>query len=187
MKPKAGLCVVFTTSRGNRSQSITDSLSRFSDADLEVFEARTKSIVQNPEVTVIIIGGALGGDTVIIRYALKHRLAPLHPEIWVVVPMTIHDQPAETWRYSAKADRLIELGQPKYDANGYFRNVNYINRDKEMLRLAKQFQRRRVQAFWTGQRSHSGTYATITLAKKMQIPVDITWLGKRNKERGNEE
>jgi hypothetical protein len=179
---KRTTCVVITASRGRRNPGIYDPLVHYVEADLAIFENTMKAIVTNPVVHTIVMGGA-SSDTIALIYALKHRLGE-YPKLWVVVPATLKMQPRETWYHSRQADRLIEMDQQTHDDYGKFRKIIYINRNRKMLEIAQEFENYWVQAFWTGQRSHSGTYSTIAMAKReFECMVQIAWIGNARNQK----
>jgi hypothetical protein len=174
--PKRDTCVIITATRGSRSNLIVDSFYRYNTKDLEVFERVMTALVNDPRTQTIVFGGATS-DNVALRYALKQKGD--RPKLVVIVPARVTDQPRETWAYTNQADEVIELCQPLYDEYDKFRKAIYHVRNRAMLEYAQDFDERFVQAFWTGQRSFSGTYATMTLARrKYQMRVQVAWLGK---------
>ncbi len=178
--------VVVTASRGKRSKEINNSFDRYPPEDLATFEQTMTDLVQRPFIRTIIFGGATSDD-VALRYALRAReakygsLVPYDlrfPQFVVVVPMQVRDQPRETWAHTRQADRVVELNERKYDEKGQFRKKVYHIRNEHMLRIAQGFPTCFVQAFWTGQRSHSGTFSTISAARRKKIEVNVAWIGK---------
>jgi hypothetical protein len=172
-----GYIVIITATRGKRNKEIKDSLHRFGDADRRVFEAYMRYLVTRVQVKYIVFGGARGGDIVALHYALKFRVGN-SPRLVVVLPVDLEMQPRETQEVTMMADELIELKQESHDASGEFRNEIYKNRNRVMLTYRDgEGYDKLVLAFWTGQKSFSGTWSTIATARKMAITVEIAWLG----------
>lgn len=171
------IIIIITANRGRKSREIIDSFKRFNEKDLQIMESRMIVLVNDPNVEEIIFGGALGGDTVLLYYALKHRKGNV-PNLTVILPVDLRFQARETWEITRQADEIIEMHQQIYDENGQFRKIIYKNRNVEMLKKAKKSGKKsKVEAFWNGQRMYSGTYSTIISAQKMGIPVNVNMIG----------
>ena len=173
--------IVITAGRGNKSRYITNSFDRFYSIDLDMMENKMIILVNDPDVEEIIFGGAIGGDTILLFYALKHRKGN-RPKLTVVLPVDLKFQAQETREITKRADRIIEMKQNIFDAKCNFNNGMYKARNEEMIKRGLENGRDvRVEALWSGVKSYSGTYSTIVLAqKKYQIPVTITKFNSNN-------
>lgn len=177
------IVVVITGIRGKKGKLIASSFDRLLPSDLKRIKWIIKEVVRDPKVGRVVFGGAMGADTVALQYAYKYRIGRV-PELLVIVPARVADQPVETRAVTwLCADRVIEMGQQLRNEDGKFRYVIYRNRNVRMLDEAKGVHGSRVVAFWNGQRTRSGTWSTIALARRYySIPVEVVWLGKKKQK-----
>lgn len=129
----------------------------------EIIDSTMKQLVTDPEVEVIHFGGALGGDTEALRAALKYRTGT-KPELIVVVPDTLAQQPEETIAITKQADKIVELKniiEPPFLAY-HIRNqylVDALSDEKDKL-----------VAFYDYS-GKGGTYSTIKIGRK-QLKIE---------------
>jgi len=131
--------------------------------DRAVIRATMRALVADAEVAEIWFGGALGADTTALEAALEFRRGA-RPRLIVVLPDTLAAQPRETRDASERADERIELGHP-IRAEDRWRA--YHERNRYLVEHATQ-----LIAFWNGE-PRSGTSATIGLARKRGMPVEV--------------
>jgi predicted Rossmann fold nucleotide-binding protein DprA/Smf involved in DNA uptake len=131
--------------------------------DRAVVRETMRALVAAPGISEIWFGGALGADTMALEAALELRRGA-RPRLIVVLPDTLAAQPRETRAASERADERIELGHP-IRAEDRWRA--YHERNRYLVEHATQ-----LIAFWNGE-PRSGTAATIGLARKRGMPVEV--------------
>jgi len=149
---EAGLRQVAVT--GNRG---------ITERDRETIRRRMKELARDTGIGAILFGGALGADTEALSAALAARRGE-RPRLVVVLPDTLEAQPRETWAVSRRADERIELHFP---IRAEDRWKAYHRRNRWLAEHATD-----LLAFWNGD-PRSGTGATITLALKRGLPVEV--------------
>ena len=175
------MIIVVTATRGNKSKPIKSPLERYSIEDRKIVEDKAIEIVNN-KVSDCILGGAMGGDTIMLYYLLNHRRKNV-PKLHVVVPVTTEFQPKETRRITRQADEIIELKQKAYNPNGSFNYGIYHQRNTRMFFIALFLEcgyekNVKTVAFWNGNKVRSGTWSTISMSRKKNIEVEIVKIGK---------
>jgi predicted Rossmann fold nucleotide-binding protein DprA/Smf involved in DNA uptake len=133
------------------------------DDDRATIRRRIGALVRSGEAGTILFGGALGADTEALRAALAARRCGA-PRLVVVLPDTLEAQPRGTWAASRRADERVELRRP-IRAEDRWRA--YHGRNRYLVEHADA-----LLAFWNGD-PRSGTAATITLARKRGLAVEI--------------
>jgi len=166
-----------TAYRGSKHKGFRDSLLRFQNKDLVIIERTMRMLVTNKFVDKIYFGGARGGDTVALYYALKHRTNK-KPTLIVVVPVNLGFQPKETIEISRRADLIVEMNLDPFDSNGKIKNEIYRERNRKLLGDVKT-----LISFWNGLKMYSGTFMTMNMARnEFKIPVIVYGIEKiRNK------
>ncbi len=133
------------------------------ERDRGIVREAMRALVADPGISEIWFGGALGTDTIALEAALEYRRGG-RPRLIVVLPDTLAAQPQETRAASARADERVELGRA-IRAEDRWRA--YHERNRYLIERAT-----RVVAFWNGE-PRSGTSATIGLARKRGLPVEV--------------
>ena len=168
------IIVALTAARGKKSKNIVSSFKRFEDWQLVIFRNRMLELLNDIRIKEMRFGGAIGGDTVLLTYALLYRKGT-RPKLTVMLPVDLHFQSSETYRATQKADRLIEMKQEPRDSNGKIRTEIFKNRNGILLEYEEE-RADVLEAFWTGQKIRSGTWSTISMARKLDIKVNVNML-----------
>lgn len=129
-------------------------------------------LMTDGRIESIYFGGAVGGDTVALKACLDVTIMD-RPQLIVVVPNRLADQPKITHEISKKADTLVELANPITVSDGW---RSYHIRNEYMVDHAE-----RVVAFWNKSTKPSGTAACIRYALKNKKPVDIIKIAGEDK------
>lgn len=135
---------------------------RLAEVDIGIIRAAVRRRVLDKSVKELIFGGAIGADTVALAEALAARPAIGTPQITVVLPMTVLDQPIAARPFIYQADTIVEMKQSRRVGNGMYRT-----RNEEMVRRAG-----RVVAFWDGV-ERGGTWMTMNIARRAGKPVEV--------------
>lgn len=172
------LVYIITAGRGKKGSHIYRSLDRYSVVNLIKVENKVREIIRNPKTKAVILGGAIGGDTIFLSFALAYRTGKL-PKLYVILPVNLEFQSRETWSITKKADEIIEMNQEPRDKDGQFRKIIYRNRNEKMIEKALEIagndkSKVKCVAFWNEVKMYSGTYSTICMAqKKYGLAVEI--------------
>lgn len=148
---------------------------KLSSLDEIMIQRRMIDLIGYTDVDEIRFGGAIGADTLALKSALQ--FCPSFRQILKIVylPFAIGDQPAEAAMVAAThADRIhVDCGRGKDEP---FRARN------EAMVLGLDYNGQKegpvdlLIAFWHGRR-RSGTFMTMNIAKKHDIPVDEVRIG----------
>lgn len=147
--------------------SITAHRNTTQDDDKIIYLAMT-TLMCDPGIEAIYFGGARGGDTVSLKAAIEIRgLWDNIPELVVVVPDRIEDQPRIAREWILKADRVIELKNPITPSDQY---RSYDIRNEYLVNVAQKGEGF-IVAFWNSK--PSGTANCVGFAKAMEVPVQV--------------
>tara|TARA_R110002110_G_scaffold60703_2_gene170734 strand:+ start:306 stop:713 length:408 start_codon:yes stop_codon:yes gene_type:complete len=133
-----------------------------------------KKIVLNKKVSEVIFGGAIGVDSAALLWALYYKKTHSHktfPQLTVILPCTLDEQPSDTHEITQSADTVIELRCPITSKNGF---QAYRDRNTEMITRAD-----RLVAFHNGN-SKSGTRMAINIAGVQKKPHEIIDIEGKN-------
>ncbi len=128
-----------------------------------------RELVTDPSVGRIIFGGARGADTEALLAALLFREGT-KPELVVVVPFQVEDQPFETHEITNMADLVVELNYTREDQYDAYRKRNEWIVTNSL----------RIVAFSNGN-MESGTGNAIRLARSMAKTVKMVKVGEWRK------
>ncbi len=120
-------------------------------------KAVMKGIVEDPQVDKVFFGGAKGLDTVCLAAALELRRGS-RPQLVVLVPNRVEDQPYEARLVITRADQVVELGFPITIQDGW---AAYRLRNTELVERADV-----LVALWDG-KAKSGTAHAVGVANKL--------------------
>jgi len=138
--------------------------------DTRTIRLAMTTLLANESVRAICFGGARGTDTEALKAALELRGQDRTPKLVVIVPNRVSDQPAQARVWIAKADQVIELGNPITVSDG-FKSYDIRNRYLvEAARRADGF----VVAFWN--KKPSGTKNCIDYAGTVGVPVEEVYI-----------
>jgi len=126
-------------------------------------------LVGKEHIGRIYLGGARGADTEALKAAVEFRKGK-KPELVVVLPNVIDDQPAEAREWIRKADKVIEMGRKITPDDNY---AAYHARNEHMVDAARVDSVDSVLvAFWNGLKTN-GTGSCVSYARRKELKVEI--------------
>jgi len=138
------------------------------ESDLAVIDERVHALLDQEDLSEVLIGGALGVDLHVLNYMLRWRQRDT-PKITVVVPNTVGHQPLSTQPMIHMADAVVELNVPITPRDGFqayhVRNRYMVDRSTNVL------------AFFNGD-ERSGTSSTMHYARRCSKAVEVVGLRK---------
>lgn len=121
-------------------------------------------LVAEENLGCLYFGGAIGGDTLALQYALQYRVGAW-PQCIVIAPNKFHHLPYEAQHAARKADRVVELCFPIQASDNF---LAYDLRNERLVEAAVS-ENGYLLAFWSGR--PSGTKNAVDYARSKNYPV----------------